>query len=42
MQRKKEEDRANFYKVFPRMSERKNQLAGTLSEENNRCLWEEL
>ena len=28
---KKEEDRANFYKVFPRMSERKNQLAGTLS-----------
>ena len=28
---KREEDRANFYKVFPRMSERKNQLAGTLS-----------
>ena len=28
---KNEEDRANFYKVFPRMSERKNQLAGTLS-----------
>ena len=28
---KKEKDRANFYKVFPRMSERKNQLAGTLS-----------
>ena len=28
---KKEEDRANFYKVFPRMSERKNQSAGTLS-----------
>ncbi len=26
-----EKDRANFYKVFPRMSERKNQLAGTLS-----------
>ena len=29
--KKIEEDRANFYKVFPRMSERKNQLAGTLS-----------
>ena len=27
----KEKDRANFYKIFPRMSERKNQLAGTLS-----------
>lgn len=27
----KEKDRADFYKVFPRMSERKNQLAGTLS-----------
>jgi len=26
-----EKDRAEFYKVFPRMSERKNQLAGTLS-----------
>lgn len=26
-----EKDRADFYKVFPRMSERKNQLAGTLS-----------
>ncbi|PID67311.1 MAG: ABC transporter ATP-binding protein [Fusobacteriales bacterium] len=26
-----EKDRANFYKVFPRMAERKNQLAGTLS-----------
>lgn len=26
-----EKDRANFYKNFPRMSERKNQLAGTLS-----------
>ena len=27
----KEKDRANFYKIFPRMSERKNQSAGTLS-----------
>lgn len=27
----KEKDRAQFYKIFPRMSERKNQLAGTLS-----------
>lgn len=26
-----EKDRAKFYEVFPRMSERKNQLAGTLS-----------
>lgn len=26
-----EKDRADFYKIFPRMSERKNQLAGTLS-----------
>lgn len=26
-----EKDRADFYRVFPRMSERKNQLAGTLS-----------
>ncbi len=27
----KEKDRENFYKIFPRMSERKNQSAGTLS-----------
>ena len=27
----KEKDRAQFYSIFPRMSERKNQLAGTLS-----------
>lgn len=27
----KEKDRAQFYAIFPRMSERKNQLAGTLS-----------
>ncbi len=27
----KEKDRSEFYKIFPRMSERKNQLAGTLS-----------
>lgn len=26
-----EKDRARFYEVFPRMSERKNQMAGTLS-----------
>lgn len=26
-----EKDRAKFYKTFPRMSERKNQMAGTLS-----------
>lgn len=26
-----EKDRAEFYKIFPRMSERKNQMAGTLS-----------
>ncbi|MBR8701222.1 High-affinity branched-chain amino acid transport ATP-binding protein LivF [Fusobacterium sp. DD29] len=26
-----EKDRAKFYEVFPRMSERKNQMAGTLS-----------
>lgn len=26
-----EKDRAQFYSIFPRMSERKNQLAGTLS-----------
>ncbi|WP_410208829.1 ABC transporter ATP-binding protein [Fusobacterium sp.] len=26
-----EKDRAGFYKIFPRMGERKNQLAGTLS-----------
>ena len=26
-----EKDRARFYEVFPRMAERKNQLAGTLS-----------
>lgn len=26
-----EKDRADFYRIFPRMSERKNQLAGTLS-----------
>ena len=27
----KEKDRAEIYKIFPRMSERKNQMAGTLS-----------
>lgn len=27
----KEKDRAEFYSIFPRMAERKNQLAGTLS-----------
>ena len=31
-----EKDRARFYEVFPRMAERKNQLAGTLSGGNHR------
>ena len=33
--------RKEFYDHFPRMRERKNQIAGTLSEANNRCSpWE--
>lgn len=38
-----EETLKTVYKRFPRLEERHNQLAGTLSGENNRCLqWEGL
>lgn len=38
-----ERDLENIYNKFPRLKERKHQLAGTLSGGNNKCLqWEEL